>query len=256
MTWFEVFYLSLVEGLTEFIPVSSTGHLILTSFFLSENATEFSKAFHIVIQFGAILAVVYCYPERFKWNLPFFSKLAVGFLPAAVIGLLFKKRIEFLLESVQVIAWALILGGVVFLFIDKRLKNFVRKDLTIETLSYKQCLLIGLAQCCAFIPGMSRSASTIIGGVFVGLDRTSATLFSFFLAVPTLTGAAGIKLFDALQFADQKSLMQLGAGVVLSFVFSVVALRLLIHLVGRFGFAPFGWYRIAIGLLVLWMVHF
>lgn len=256
MSWFEVFLLSLVEGATEFIPVSSTGHLILTSALLHLQEQDFTKAFNVVIQFGAILAVVVCYPRRFtRWDLDFFKKLFVSFLPAAVIGLLFKKKIEALLGDVTVVAVSLIAGGIVFLFVDRWLARFRKPALAIETMSYLDCLKVGFAQCCAMVPGVSRSASTIIGGVLVGLDKTAATEYSFFLAVPTLTAAAALKFLDVLKHRDPQSLLFLGAGVVLSFIFSVVSLKLLIHLVARYGFTAFGWYRILVGALVLWVVY-
>lgn len=256
MSWFEVLFLSFIEGATEYIPVSSTGHLILTSFFLHEQTTEFTKAFNIVIQFGAILAVLFVYPERFRWNPSFYQKLLVAFLPAAVIGLLFKKNLELLLDNVLVVAISLILGGVVFILIDKKLDRWRRETLNLENLSYTDCLKIGCAQCLAFVPGVSRSAASMVGGILVGLDRTAATQFSFFLAVPTLSAAAGIKFLDVLKVADAGNLWKLLAGVILSFLFSVVSLKWLIMMVARFGFTPFGYYRILVGLVVIAVLYF
>ncbi len=256
MSWLDIFVLSLVEGLTEYIPVSSTGHLILISSVLKLQETDFLKAFNVVIQFGAILAVVVCYPHRFRWNLDFFKKLFISFLPVAFLGLLLKKKIEILLGSPTVVAVALILGGVIFILFDRWLDRFEKKDLSIDSLSWQDCLKIGFSQCLAMVPGVSRSAATIFGGLFVGLSRSAATEYSFFLAVPTLTAAAALKFLDVLRMeASGQDYLFLSVGTLLSFVFSVISLKLLIHVVSKFGFKYFGFYRVLVGALVLYSMY-
>lgn len=246
MTFFEVIILSFIEGLTEFIPVSSTGHLILASHFLKIEPSEFSKAFDVIIQFGAIFAVFFLYHHRLKWNFDFYKKLFFAFLPAAVIGFIFKNKIDLLLESTKVVAWALIAGGVILVFIDSLFKN--QKS---EEPSLKSSILIGFFQCLAMIPGVSRSASTIIGGQVVGLTREKAAEFSFLLAIPTMAAATLYKLWKVRHILHPESFLNLGLGVFLSFIFSIFAIKFFIHFVNKYGFRYFGIYRIILGVLVL-----
>ncbi len=248
MTILEVIILSFIEGLTEFIPVSSTGHLILATHFLNIAPTDFSKAFDVIIQFGAILAVIFLYRARiFKWDLELYKKLFLAFLPAGVIGYLFKNKIDLLLESTTVVAWALIAGGVVLIFVDSLFRNQKSDDPNL-----KAAVAIGFFQCLAMIPGVSRSASTIIGGQIMGLTREKAAEFSFLLAIPTLGAATLYKLWKIHSVIESSQSVSLALGVFLSFVFAVFAIQFFIAFVNRYGFRYFGWYRILLGLFVLY----
>lgn len=246
MTLIHVLILSFIEGLTEFLPISSTGHLILTSAFLKIEPTDFSKAFDIIIQFGAIFAVVFLYRDRLKWNLEFYKKVFIAFIPAAVFGFLFKNKIDALLESTTVVAWALIIGGVVLLFVDRIFKANSETEL-----SYKKSGFIGVLQCLAFIPGVSRSAATIIGSQIVGLTREKAAEFSFILAIPTLTAATVYKLWKIRHILDISQSVNLGVGIILSFIFALLAIRFFITVLNKYGLKYFGVYRIILGVLVL-----
>lgn len=249
MSIIEVIILSFVEGLTEFLPVSSTGHLILVSHFLKIEPTEFSKAFDVIIQFGAIFAVIFLYHKKLRWDFDFYKKLFLAFLPAAVIGFLFKNKIDLLLESTTVVAWALIIGGVVMIFVDSLIQGKKNSDPDIPS-----ALKIGFFQCLAMIPGVSRSASTIIGGQVVGLTREKAAEFSFLLAIPTLGAATAYKLWKVRSILESDQLLHLGLGVFFSFIFSLLAIKFFISFVNKYGFRAFGVYRIILGVLVLILI--
>lgn len=245
MSFFEVFILSLIEGITEFIPVSSTGHLIITSALLKIPPTDFLKAFEVIIQFGAILAVVFLYREKLKWNFNFYKNVTLAFLPTAIIGFLFKDKIDMLLESTTVVAVSLIIGGVVLVAIDKLLKDQTDKDL-----DAKSSIFIGLCQSVAMIPGVSRSAASIVGARFFGLSREKAAEFSFILAIPTLGAATAYKLWKIRDLINPSNSVDIGLGVFLSFIFSIIAIKFFITIVNRYGFKYFGFYRIAMGLMI------
>lgn len=250
MTWWQSIILAFIEGATEFLPVSSTGHLILASAIMGQE-DEFTKAFNIIIQFGAIASVLVLYWKRFLPNWKFYQKLFVAFLPAAVIGLLVKDHIDLILGSVQVVAWALIIGGVILIYSDRFFKDGERGSTTLDEFSWQNCLKLGLIQCFAFIPGVSRSGATIIGGLSLGLSRKEAAEFSFFLAVPTLAGATlikSLKIFPTLQ-QDQWGILALGS--VFSFLFALIAIHFFVSLVSKFGYKYFGVYRILLGVLIL-----
>ncbi len=252
MTYIEVIILSLVEGLTEFLPISSTGHLIITSAVMGIQEEGFVKNFNIIIQFGAILAVLYIYWRRFLPNLSFYKKIVVGFLPAAIIGFAIKNKIDAILSSVSVVACALIIGGIVLVLTDRFFSyKSDSKFKSIEDLGFIECLKIGFIQCFAFIPGVSRSAATILGGLYLGMSRKEAAEFSFFLAVPTLTGAAAIKTLGAIKTIESDQITLLFLGVVLSFIFAVLAIKFFISIVSTYGFKYFGYYRIVLGLIIL-----
>ncbi len=246
MTFIHVLLLSFIEGLTEFIPVSSTGHLILASALLHIESTDFSKAFDVIIQFGAILAVIFLYRERLKWNPKFYKLVFAAFLPTAVLGFLFKNKIDALMESTSVVAWALIVGGVILILIDSIFQNRTTRELTL-----KSAAAIGFAQSIAMIPGVSRSAATIVGGQVFGLSREKAAEFSFILAIPTLGAATVYKLWKIRHIIDSSYTMDLVLGVALSLIFSIFAIRFFISIVNRFGFKYFGYYRIVLGVAVL-----
>jgi undecaprenyl-diphosphatase len=250
MSWIDIFILSLVEGLTEFIPVSSTGHLILAGHILNLSATEFQKAFDIVIQFGAILAVVVLYRKQFRWNFSFYKKLAIAFLPVGVIGFLLKDKVSEMMESTAIVAWALIIGGIVMIALDR----FYKKG-TLTNLSEKNAFLIGLFQCLALVPGVSRSGATIIGSQLLGMTKEKAAEFSFLLAVPTITIASLYKLYKVRSLIEVSHLAQMAVGILLSFVFAIVAIRFFIEVVKRSGFGWFGVYRIILGVFVLVSIY-
>lgn len=247
MTWLEALILAIVEGITEFLPVSSTGHMIITQGLMGMESNEFIKAFTVNIQFGAILSVVVLYWKRFFQSLGFYYKLFVAFLPAAVIGLLLSDYIDALLENVYVVAAMLVAGGVVLLFVDKWF-NKVSEN---QEVTYKKALSIGFFQVIAMIPGVSRSAATIIGGMTQKLNRKTAAEFSFFLAVPTMLAASGYKLLKDYKLFTADDLSLLLFGNVAAFIVAMLAVKLFIGYVTKYGFKVFGYYRIAIGLLII-----
>ncbi len=254
MNFIEVIILSFVEGLTEYLPISSTGHLIIVSHFLQIKDQNFLNSFNIIIQFGAILSVLVVYFEKFKWDPEFYKKLLVSFLPAVVLGLLFKSKIEALLDSVLVVAWALVAGGILLILSDFffKEKNQDQKR-SFAQLTVAQCLGIGFFQCFAFIPGVSRSAATILAGLGFGLSKKDAAEYSFFLAVPTLTAAAGYKSLPLVKTINMSQAGALALGIFLSFLFALAAVRFFIALVSRYGFKHFGIYRILLGVFLIFM---
>lgn len=259
MNYVEVFILSLIEGLTEFLPVSSTGHLIVASAFMGIAEEGFVKSFNIIIQFGAIASVLVLYWYKFLPNLSFYKKLIVAFLPAAVIGLVVKSKIDLILGSVEIVAWALIIGGFVLIASDYLFPETIdqpnQKLRKVDDLSLMDCLKLGLIQCFAFIPGVSRSGATIVGGLWLKLSRKEAAEFSFFLAVPTLAGATLIKTLGIIKTIDSSQITFLLLGLVLSFIFALIAIRFFIQIVSQFGFKHFGIYRIILGVIILVLVH-
>ncbi len=255
--------LGIVEGLTEFLPVSSTGHLILATELFGYDASEWAM-FNVVIQLGAILAVVYQYWPTF-WNagmgvlrleehgLRFARNILVAFLPSVVLGLAFKDYIDILLGSPSVVAWALILGGIAIIGIEKVADP--RGDESVADLPLSKVIGVGLAQCTAMIPGVSRSGATIMGALAMGVNRKTAAEFSFFLAVPTMIGATTLELatkHDQLAAASNGvGWLEILIGFVVSFVVALVVIRAFVAYVSKHGFAPFGWYRIVAGSAAL-----
>ena len=244
--------LAIIEGLTEFLPVSSTGHMIIGSSLMGIAADDFVKLFTVAIQFGAILSVVVLYWRRFFENLSVYPPLVVGFIPAAIAGLLLKKGIDALLENVGVVAVMLLLGGVFFLFID-RLFPHDGKDKP-GPLSWKSAFLIGCFQVIAMVPGVSRSAATIIGGLTQRLSRKQAAEFSFLLAVPTMAAATAKSLWDYIAdggafTAEHWKLFAVGN--VVAFIVAILAIRGFVGFLTKHGFAAFGWYRIVVGAILL-----
>lgn len=246
MSYFEVFILALIEGLTEFIPVSSTGHLILTNALMKTEVTAFTKAFDVIIQFGAILAVIYLYKEKLKWDYSFYKKITLAFIPTAIIGFIFKNKIDLLLESTLVVAISLIIGGFVLIGVDSWFKHKNKTDP-----DFKSSILIGFFQCISMIPGVSRSAATIIGGQVVGLTREKAAEFSFILAIPTMGAATAYKLWKIHDIIDSSQIYKLSLGVLLSFIFAVFAIKFFISILNKYGFKYFGYYRIIVGFIIL-----
>jgi undecaprenyl-diphosphatase len=241
--------LGLVEGLTEFLPISSTGHLILAGDLLGFN-DERAKVFDVAIQTGAMLAVVWEYRRRFfSIDRQLYRNLIVAFIPAAVLGLLFGSLIKEFLFSPVPVALAFIIGGVIILRVERRARA-ARVDST-RAMTWQDALKVGVAQCFALIPGTSRSGATIIGGMLFGLSRPAATEFSFFLAVPTLVAAGGYDLWQHRALFSADDLGMFGAGVAVSFVSAFAVIRWLVRYVATHDFRPFAWYRIAFGIAVL-----
>ncbi|MBP3211989.1 MAG: undecaprenyl-diphosphate phosphatase [Prevotella sp.] len=272
MDWIETVIIAIVEGLTEFLPVSSTGHMIIAQNLLGiEQGDPFVHAFTFIIQFGAILSVVCLYWKRFfqldhtpapegsswfgrlKHKFWFYWLLFVGVLPAVVIGLVAKKSgmLDWLLDSVEVVAVMLVVGGVFMLFCD-RLFN---KGSDTNKLTERRAFMIGLYQCISVIPGVSRSMATIVGGMTQGLTRKRAAEFSFFLAVPTMAGATLLDLLDLLKddaaWATSHNLTMLGLGCVVAFVVALLAMKWFVGFLTKYGFKAFGYYRIAVGTIII-----
>lgn len=245
--------LAIIEGVTEFLPVSSTGHLILGSTYFGIEKDEFTKLFTIVIQLGAILSVVVLYFKRFFQTIEFYFKLFVAFIPAVVLGLLFSKKIDALLENPVTVAVSLLLGGIVLLKVDDWFGNSENVEVT-----YAKGFKIGLFQCLAMIPGISRSGASIVGGMSQNLSRTAAAEFSFFLAVPTMLGATVKKCYDFYKDGyvltdDQINLLVIGN--IVAFIVALLAIKSFIGFLTKHGFKVFGYYRIIVGVALL-LIHF
>ncbi len=252
MELIEAIILAIVEGITEFLPVSSTGHMIIVSSLLGINKSEFTKIYEVCIQFGAILSVVVLYWKRFFQTLGFYYKLLVAFLPAAVIGFLFNDVIDELLESPAVVAISLVVGGVILLFADKWFNQPDEK----KEVDYPLALKIGFFQTIAMIPGVSRSAATIIGGMSQKLTRQKAAEFSFFLAVPTMFAASAYKLLKGYKSIQADDISILLIGNVVAFIVALIAIRFFISFLTKYGFKIFGYYRIVLGVLILSLLAF
>ena len=256
MNFLHVVILGIVEGITEFLPVSSTGHMMLTAKLLNINQSEFIKSFEIAIQLGAILSVVVLYFDRLAKNLQIIKRLLVAFLPAAVMGLLLYKLIKkYLLANNEVVLISLFVGGI-FLIIFELFHR--EKDSAIEELagiSYKQALFIGFFQSLGMIPGVSRSAATIIGGLVVGLKRKTIVEFSFLLAIPTMLGATALDLFKNAHYFKPDQFISLGAGFVISFFVAIASIKFLLGFINRHSFISFGIYRVIVALLFWFIVR-
>jgi undecaprenyl-diphosphatase len=283
MNLVEAIIIAVVEGITEFLPISSTGHMIIASTFLGVGGDDFTKVFEVAIQLGAILAVVVLYWRKFfQFNRPdFYVKLAVGVVPALLLGYLFGDAIDRMLESPTVVAVSLLLGGIVLLFIDKWFRQpiYSRPDLLATTttpaelieaderLTYKKSFLIGLWQVLAMVPGVSRSAASIIGGMQQKLSRNFAAEFSFFLAVPTMLAASGYALFlkkwkgsglekrgYELILESKENTYAFILGNVVAFIVAMLAIRFFIKYLQLYGFRVFGIYRIIVGIILLVLI--
>ncbi|RCH54952.1 undecaprenyl-diphosphate phosphatase [Mucilaginibacter hurinus] len=247
-----VIILAIIEGLTEFLPVSSTGHMIIASSAMGIASDPFIKLFTIAIQFGAILSVVVLYFKRFFQSTRFYLKLFVAFIPAAIFGLLLSDTIDALLESALTVGITLFIGGIFLLFVDKLFNQpMVEKE---EDITFVTALKIGFFQCIAMVPGVSRSAATIIGGMSQKLTRTAAAEFSFFLAVPTMFAATAKKMLDFFKdgnsfTGDQIQLLIIGN--VVAFIVAMLAIRTFITFLEKKGFKLFGWYRIIVGAIII-----
>lgn len=249
MTFFQAILIAIVEGITEFLPVSSTGHMIITSSLLGISQEEFTKSFTVIIQFGAILSVLVLYWKRFFQSVDFYLKLFVAFIPAAVFGFLLNDFIDSLLENVIVVAFSLLLGGIFLLFVDRIFSN--HDDEENQKLSFKSSLMIGLFQVISMIPGVSRSAATIIGGLSQKLSRKNAAEFSFFLAVPTMFAASSYKMLKLYKTIEPAQINTLLVGSIVAFIVAMIAIKSFISFLTKHGFRMFGYYRIAVGAIIL-----
>ena len=263
-TALQALILGVVEGLTEFLPISSTGHQIIVADLIGFGGDR-AKAFNIIIQLGAILAVVWEYRRKVLevvFNVPrqrqaqrFTANLLIAFLPAVVIGVAFADLIHDFLFNAVTVATALVVGGLVMLWAERRKHEITVEE--VDDMTWKEALKIGLAQCLAMIPGTSRSASTIIGGLLFGLSRRAATEFSFFLAMPTMVGAAVYSGYKYRELFQPGDLPVFALGFVVSFIFAMIAVRALLKFIANHSYAVFAWYRIGFGLLILatWQFH-
>ncbi|WP_126969974.1 undecaprenyl-diphosphate phosphatase [Gynurincola endophyticus] len=254
MNFFQAIIIAIIEGLTEFLPISSTGHMIIASTFMGIHEDEFTKLFEVSIQLGAILAVVVLYWKKFFnfTKLDFYFKLIVAVIPALILGFLLSDYIDALLESPLTVSITLFLGGFVLLFIDKLFKEATIED--DQNISYKNAFTIGLWQCLAMIPGMSRSASSIIGGMQQKLTRKLAAEFSFFLAVPTMMAATGYKLLKGYKTFTSEHIQLLLVGNIVAFIVAILAIKFFIGFLQKHGFRLFGWYRIIVGAILLILI--
>lgn len=268
MSLIEAIIIAIVEGITEYLPVSSTGHMIIASSLLGIHKEEFTKLFEVAIQLGAIMAVVILYWKRFfdfsKWQ--FYVKLIIGVVPALILGYLFSDKIDEMLESPLVVAISLLLGGIVLLFIDKAFNNPTVE--TNEEITYKKAFVTGIWQCISMIPGVSRSAASIIGGMQQKFTRNVAAEFSFFLAVPTMAAATLYSLFIKkwdgsgvvksgyeLIVESQQNTIAFVVGNVVAFIVAILAIKFFIDYLKKYGFKMFGWYRIVAGIVLLILLY-
>lgn len=256
MSILESIIIAIVEGITEFLPVSSTGHMVIAQSLLGIESSDFVKAFTVNIQFGAILSVIVLYWKRFLQSFDFYLKLLIAFIPAAIIGFLASDYIDQMLESVFVVALMLVIGGVFMLFVDK----WFNKPEENQEMDWKRALKIGFFQCIAMIPGVSRSMATIVGGMSTKLTRKNAAEFSFFLAVPTMAAASGYKLLKLFSEPTgismlKENILLLIIGNVVAFIVAMAAIKLFIEFLTKYGFKAFGYYRIVVGAILLILLY-
>ncbi len=254
MSLWDAVILAVIEGITEFLPISSTGHMILAGNWLGIEEDDFTKLFIVVIQLGAILSVVVLYWKRFFKSVDFYLKLLVAFIPAVVLGLLLNDLIDRLLESAVTVALMLILGGLVLIKVDDWFGNNKKSEI-----DYKTAFKIGMFQTLAMIPGVSRSGATIVGGMTQKLNRRVATEFSFFLAVPTMLGATVKKTWDFYQkglYLSDYQIKLILLGNIIAFIVAMLAIKFFIDYISKKGFRVFGYYRVLVGFLILIIIHF
>jgi undecaprenyl-diphosphatase len=254
MNLFEAVIIAIVEGITEFLPISSTGHMIITEALLKMPPDEFTKTYTVAIQLGAILSVVVLYWRKFfdfaRWQ--FYIKLFIAVIPALVLGFLFSDRIDQLLESPLTVSITMLVGGFILLFIDQIFsRHHIEKE---EDISYRRAFIIGIWQSIAMIPGVSRSAASIIGGMQQRLSRKLAAEFSFFLAVPTMCAATGYKLLKEYKHIHTEEIKFLAIGNVIAFVVALIAIKFFITFLQKYGFRLFGIYRIVAGIILLILI--
>ena len=245
--------LGIIEGITEFLPVSSTGHLIVVSHWLAIDQTDANKAFEVIIQFSAILAVIANYKDKFSLqHTLLWSKVALAFIPIGVVGLLFHHQIkEFF--TVSTVGTMFIVGGLVFLVLEYFYKESSAHVEDVEDISFRQAMWIGIAQVFALVPGTSRAGASIVGALLVGLNRKASAEFSFLLALPVLAAAAGFDMLKHYEDFTDSNLLALGVGFVTSFIVAYLTIKLFLRFLQSFTFVGFGIYRIAFGVLLLWL---
>ncbi len=245
--------IGIIEGFTEFLPISSTGHMIVASQFLGIPESDLIKAYEVIIQFAAILAVVLVYRETFSIKrVVLWQKLLVAFLPLGAVGFVLRHQIKALF-SVPVVAWMFIIGGIIFLVVEHFYREERAHTVTLESVTWKQAIWIGVAQVASLIPGTSRAGATIIGGLLSGLDRTVAAEFSFLLAIPVMAAVSGYDLLKHYHAFVHANWGAFAIGFAVAFVVAWLTIKLFIAFLSRFTFVPFGIYRIAFGALLLWL---
>ena len=252
MTVFDAIILGIIEGITEFLPISSTGHLIVASEFLGIEQTNINKAFEVIIQFAAILAVILTYPSKFTFkHIDLWTKVFIAFLPIAAIGFLFSNQVKAMF-SLEIVAWMFIVGGIIFIIVERFYDEKATHTLDVEDVTYKQAAWIGFAQIFALIPGTSRAGASIIGAMLVGLNRKTSAEFSFLLAFPVMCATTA---YDLLKHHEEllvgANLLNLAIGFVVSFVVAFITIKLFLKFLESFTFVAFGVYRIAFGILLL-----
>ncbi len=255
MNLFQAIIIAIIEGLTEFLPISSTGHMILASTAMKLAENEFVKTFEIVIQLGAILAIALMYIKRFLQSFEIYFKLFVAFVPTAIVGFLAYDFIKLYLFNAVVVSISLIVGGIILIIIDKKVVSKESKFESPEKVSYKNAFYIGLIQCVSMIPGTSRAAATIVGGVFNGFNKKQATEFSFLLAVPTMFAATGYDMLKTPINFTSHELMLLAVGIVVAFISAWIAVKIFLKIVENYGFIHFGYYRIVLGVVYLIVMY-
>lgn len=256
MSLLHAIILGIIEGVTEFLPISSTGHMIIASAMMGIEDNDFTKAFEVIIQFGAILSVLVLYWRRFLPNWGFYKKLFVAFLPTAIIGFIVKDFVDQLLGSVDVVAASLIIGGIILIWSDKIFAHLTENGRKTSDLTYLDSIKLGLFQSIAMIPGVSRSAATIMGGMTLGMNKKEAAEFSFFLAVPTMAAATAYKLLKIYKTIEPNEIGLLAVGCFVGFIVAMVAIKFFIGVVSKYGFKFFGYYRILVGAIILFYTNF
>ncbi|MDD4328795.1 MAG: undecaprenyl-diphosphate phosphatase [Aliarcobacter sp.] len=252
MTIWDSIILGIVEGFTEFLPISSTGHMIVVSEFLGIEQTNINKAFEVIIQFAAILAVILTYPSKFTFkHINLWSKVMIAFLPIAALGFIFSKQVKAMF-SIEIVAVMFIIGGIIFLIVERFYKEEETHTLDVEDVTYKQAIWIGLAQIFALIPGTSRAGASVIGAMLVGLNRKTSAEFSFLLAFPVMCATTA---YDLLKYHNDlfigANLLNLAVGFVVSFIIGFLTIKIFLKFLEKFTFVAFGIYRIVFGILLL-----
>jgi undecaprenyl-diphosphatase len=256
MTIVQSIILAIIEGITEFLPVSSTGHMILASSVMKMQETDFAKTFEIVIQLGAIMAVFALYWKRFFVSFDIYLKLAVAFIPTGILGFLAYKTIKHYLFNPITVSTSLIIGGVILILLDKWTEKKESKYKAIEDVSFRDAAMIGLFQCVSMIPGVSRAAATIFGGIYSGFNRKQAAEFSFLLAIPTMLAASGYDLFKNRDTIHKDGLSIILIGAAVAFLVAIFAVKAFVSFLTKRGFKFFGYYRIALGIIFLLYAYY
>jgi undecaprenyl-diphosphatase len=254
MDIFQAIIIGIIEGFTEFLPISSTGHMIIASEFFNLNDSELVKAYEVIIQSSAILAVMLLYRDKITLSqIELWKKIFLAFLPLAIIGYIFKEHIKALF-SIEVVAIMFIVGGIIFLIVERFYRENESKTTRVEDISYKQALLVGLAQILSLIPGTSRAGATIIGGMLMGMDRKSSAEFSFLLAIPVMGAVTAYDLLKHYQEFADANIVAFTVGFIVSFIVAYITIKLFLAFLQKFSFVPFGIYRILLGIALLYII--